>query len=160
MSITTWTTLGFANVNATDTIDLLGSGYSIKGFEWDYTYGGDEYPKQQAPANHPAHSFARAMTVTLEVLVKGSSESDYWTKRHNLVKTFLVDDGAQTAYYHGTLTGTPNGQAQMYVKVNVTGINGPHDPDAAGAFTSTVTITMRVDRGYWLKVSDDTVVKI
>lgn len=160
MAITTWSALGFANVNTTDTVDLLGAGYSVKGFEWDYTYGGDEFPKQQDSANHPAHSFARAMTVTLEVLVKGASEADYWTKRKALVSAFLVDDGAQTAYWHGTLTGTPNGQSAMYVKANVTGIAGPHDPDAAGAYTSTVTITMRVDRGYWLKVSDDTAVRI
>jgi hypothetical protein len=160
MAVTTWTTLEFDNVNTTDTVDLLGSGYSVKGFEWDYAYGGDEYPKQQDSANHPAHSFARAMTVTLAVQVKGTSEADYWTKRKALVAAFLVDDGGQTAYYHGTLKGTPNGQSQLYVRANVTGIAAPHAPDEAGAFTSTVTVTLRVDRGYWLKVSDNTVVKI
>jgi hypothetical protein len=160
MAVTTWTTLGFANINTTDTVDLLAAAYSVKGLEWDYNYGGDEYPKQQESANHPAHSFARAMTVTLAVQVKGSSEADYWAQRKALVAAFLVDDGAQTSYYHGTLTGTPNGQSEMYAKVNVTGIQAPHAPDEAGAFTSTVTITMRVDRGYWLKVSDDTAVKI
>lgn len=160
MAITTWTALDFANVNTTDTVDLTSADYSIKSLEWDYNYGGDEYPKQQDSANHPAHSFARAMTLTLAVQVKGSNEADYWTKRKALVAAFLVDDGAQTAYYHGTLTGTPNGQSQMYVRVNVTGIAGPHQPDEAGAYTSTVTITMRADRGYWLKTSDDSVAKI
>lgn len=160
MAITTWSVLGFANVNGSATVDLLGAGYKIKSLEWDYNYGGDEYPKQQAPANHPAHSFARALTLTLAVQVVGSSESDYWTKRKALIAAFLVDDGAQTAYYHGTLTGTPHGQSSMYVKVNVTGIQAPHAPDEAGAFTSTVTFTMRADRGYWLKVSDDSAVKI
>jgi len=160
MAITTWTALGFTNVNTTDTVDLLAAAYSVKGFEWDYNYGGDEYPKQQDSANHPAHSFARAMTLTLAVQVKGSSEADYWAQRKALVAAFLVDDGAQTSYYHGTLTGTPNGQAEMYAKVNVTGIQAPHAPDEAGAYTSTVTVTMRADQGYWLKVSDDTAVKI
>lgn len=157
----TWTTLGFANVNAVDTVDLLDeTKYRLQGFEWDYNYGGDEYPKQQDSANHPAHSFARAMALTLQVMVKGSDEAGYWTNRQALVAAFLVDDGAQTAYYHGTLTGTPNGQPEMYVNVNVTAIQGPHTPDEAGAFSSTVTITMRADRGYWLKTADDTAVKI
>lgn len=158
--ITTWTALGFANVNGSDTVDLLAAGHKVRSFEWDYNYGGDEYPKQQDSANHPAHSFARALTLTLQVFVNGANEADYWAKRKALVAAFLVDDGAQTAYYHGTLTGTPNGQPEMYARVNVTGIQEPHDPDAAGAFSSVVTITMRADRGYWLKVSDDTAVKI
>jgi len=160
MAVTTWTTLGFANINATDTVDLTAAAYSVKGLEWDYNYGGDEYPKQQNSGNLQAHSFTRAMTVTLAVQVKGSSESDYWTQRKALVAAFLVDDGGQTSYYHGTLTGTPNGQDEMYAHANVTAIQAPHAPDEAGAYTSTVTITMRADRGYWLKVADDTVVKI
>ena len=160
MSVTTWTALDFANVNTTDTVDLTSADYSIKSLEWDYNYGGDEYPKQQDSANHPAHSFVRAMTVTLAVQILGGSEAGYWTKRKALVAAFLVDDGSQTSYYHGTLTGTPNGQSEMYANVNVTGISAPHAPDEAGAYTSTVTITMRVDRGYWLKTADDTVVKI
>lgn len=160
MAVTIWSTLGFANVNATDTVDLLADGHKVRSVEWDYNYGGDEFPKQQDSANHPAHSFARALTLTLQVFVKGANEADYWANRQALVAAFLVDDGAQTSYHHGTLTGTPNGQSEMYVKVNVTSIQEPQDPDAAGAFTSVVTITMRADRGYWLKTADDTAVKI
>lgn len=148
----------FTNVSS-DTANLYTVGdFAFKSLEWSYEYDGSEFPKQQNSGQNPAHSFVRRMALTLTVQILGSSQSDYWTNHNTFAKAFLVADGTQSSYNHGTLAVTPTGKSAMYVDANVTGIGFHSNPEEGAAFTSTATVTMRADRGYWRAVSGGAVV--
>jgi hypothetical protein len=153
----------FLNVN-TDTVDLTAAGYSIKNLDWTYVYAGDPQPKQQDSGNFEVNMFVRQLELNLVVQIIGQGSSvaakvsDYWAKRLTFVKAFLVDEGDQTAYRHGRLSVTPAGKSSMYVDANVTNLALPYQWDEAGAKSSTATVTMRADHGYWILTSDNTTV--
>lgn len=148
----------FTNVSS-DTVDLQSAGdFALKSLEWAYEYEGGEFGKQQDSGQQPAHSFVRRVSVTCVVQILGSGFSDYWTNRHTLVRAFLVSQGTQSEYNHGTFSVTPQGGSSMYLDANVTGIDLPLVFDEAAAHASTATITMRADYGYWRATSGDTVV--
>ena len=153
-----WDEVTFFNRDGTHSVDLLSTGYSIKELSWSYEYDGSEFPKQQDSGQAQAHSFVRRLTFNLVVQITGDSFSGYWTARQALADAFIIADGTQVEYRHGQIEVTPTGQPQIYADVNVTGVSFPTSVDEAK--TSIATITMRADRGYWLKASDDSVIRI
>lgn len=152
-----FTQAGFTNVN-TVTIDFFAAAYNgFRSATWRYEFEGDADPKQGDSGQHDSHAFVRRLIIDIEGQIKGSSETDYWTKRDALIAALLVDRGAQTAYKHGTFTLTPTGKPQMYADVVVTALAFPRAFDEP--LMSRYQASFRCDYGYWRAVSGGAVVK-
>src|SRR5690348_5324333 len=134
---------------ATATVDLLGSGFSLKQLDWSYEYDGDGFPKQSDSDQNPAQSFVRRLIVNMTVQIRGASQSAHWVNRQAFANSLIVHDGAQTQYNRGRLAVTPSGGTAMFADVNVTEASFSMPVEEAAAFVSTATLAFRCDRGYW-----------
>lgn len=162
------------NVNSTAFSFVVGlgatveaGGVNLRQLRWRYELAGEEDPKGQDTGNHPSPVYTERMIVTGtgQIVGEGANDTaraaDYVTRRKALMAAVLVDDGPQTLeFHHGVLAVTFQGDAQVYANVVLLNADPGGDVEDGSHRMSFFNFVWRVDRGAWLTVAGDAVVKI
>lgn len=136
-----------------------GGVFKVESFNARPRVEGEGAPKLQTQGRWPSFLDPREMIVDLEGKLVGSSPSDYWTKRSDLLDAIVPPAGyTRTVREHSKLTATFPGQSAVYLDVCLLDYDFPVTSQLGRA--SDYRFSWVAYFGYWRTVSGDTPVRL